>query len=204
MVQIGSAYPQAAPDLVKDSFYLRSRLLACEGARAEGRVGFDVISVNPPSMVGGVPGLPSYMIDPYFEWAMGTVEAPLYGPAGGTNVMSYRSLSQAVEGALLRGEPGKAYLVGDETLSVADYLNLFFKAVGNPVRLEARNEAHPVYPDYLMVQGRGNWIRYEPDAEEAALLGYTRNDVAYGVAEALAAFKTTHVKGSLLTSRRPG
>jgi nucleoside-diphosphate-sugar epimerase len=200
MVQIGSAYPQATPELVKDSPYLRSRLLACEGARAEGRAGFDVMSVNPSFMVGGVPGLPSYFLDPYFEWALGLVEAPLYAPTGGTNFMSYRSLSQAIEGALLRGEPGKAYLVGDETLSVADYLNLFFEAVGNPVRLEARDEEHPVFPSHTMVQGRGNWIRYEPDAEEAALLGYDRNDVANGVAEALAAFKTTHVKGSLLTN----
>ena len=194
MVQIGSAYPQATPELVQDSFYLRSRLLACEGARAEGRAGFDVISVNPSFMVGGLAGMPSYMLDPYVEWAMGVVEAPLFAPAGGSNFMSYRSLSQAIEGALLRGEPGKAYLVGDETISFAEYLNLYFEAVGNPVRLESRDEAHPVFPDEIMIQGRGNWIRYEPNAEEAALLGYTRNDVANGVAEAVAAFKTTHVK----------
>ncbi|WP_200866363.1 hypothetical protein [Williamsia sp. D3] len=81
--------------------------------------------------------------------------------------------------------------MGDETLSFADYLNLFFEAVGNPIRLEARDEAHPIFPDEMMVQGRGNWIRYEPDAEEAALLGYTRNDVSNGVAEAVAAFRTT-------------
>ena len=194
LVQIGSAYPQATPELVKDSFYLRSRLLACEGARAEGRAGFDVISVNPSFMVGGLPGMPSYMIDPYVQWAMGMAEAPMFAPAGGSNFMSYRSLSQAIEGALLRGEPGKAYLVGDETLSYAEYLNLFFEAVGNPARLEARDEAHPVFPDEIMIQGRGNWIRYEPDVEEAALLGYVRNDVANGVAEAVAAFRTTHVK----------
>ena len=192
MVQIGTAYPQATPELVKDSFYLRSRLLACEGARAEGREGFDVISVNPSFMVGGLPGMTSYMIDPYVEWATGMVEAPLFAPAGGSNFMSYRSLSQAIEGALLRGVPGTAYLVGDETLSYADYLNMFFEAVGSLVRLEARDEAHPMFPDEIMVQGRGNWIRYEPDPEEAALLGYVRHDVANGVAEAVAAFKTTH------------
>jgi nucleoside-diphosphate-sugar epimerase len=196
MVQIGSAYPQSSPELVEDSFYLRSRLLACEGARAEGREGFDVISVNPSFMVGGLLGMPSYMIDPYVEWAMRMVEAPLFAPAGGSNFMSYRSLSQAIEGALLRGVPGTAYLVGDETLSYADYLNLFFEAVGSPVRLEARDEAHPIFPDEIMVQGRGNWIRYEPDAEEAALLGYVRHDVAHGVAEAVAAFRTTHVQAT--------
>ena len=190
-VQIGSAYPQAAPELVKDSVYLRSRLLACEGARAEGRPGFDVISVNPSFMVGGLAGMSSYMLDPYVEWALGMTEAPLYAPAGGSNFMSYRSLSQAIEGALLRGEPGKAYLVGDETISFATYLNLFFETVGSPVRLEERDEAHPIFPDEIMVQGRGNWIRYEPDADEAALLGYVRDDVANGVAEAVEAFHTT-------------
>ena len=192
LVQIGSAYPQATPELVRDSVYLRSRLLACEGARAEGRPGFDVISVNPSFMVGGLAGMSSYMLDPYVEWALGMTEAPLYAPAGGSNFMSYRSLSQAIEGAMLRGEPGKAYLVGDETISFATYLNLFFEAVGNPVRLEERDEAHPIFPDEIMVQGRGNWIRYEPDADEAALLGYVRNDVANGVAEAVEAFHTTH------------
>jgi len=193
MVYIGTFYPQVAPELLKESFYMRSRLLACEATRAEGRDGFDVISVNPPFMVGGVAGMPSYMLDPYVEWAMGLIDAPLYAPAGGTNFMSYRSLSQAIEGALLRGEPGKAYLVGDENLSVADYLNLYFEAVGNPIRLEPRDEEHPVFPDYLMVQGRGNWLRYEPDADEAALLGYARNDVAGGVAEAVAAYKTLNL-----------
>ncbi len=192
MVQIGTFYPQAAPELLKDSFYIQSRLLACEGTRAEGRPGFDVISVNPSFMVGGVTGLASYMLDPYVEWALGKTEAPLFAPAGGTNFMSYLSLSQAIEGALLRGEPGKAYLVGDETLSVAEYLNLFFEAVGSPVRIESRDEAHPIFPDFMMVQGRGNWIRYEPDPEETKLLGYVRNDVANGVAEAVASYQTTH------------
>lgn len=192
MVQIGTAYPQATPGLVEGSFYLRSRLLACEGARAEGRPGFDVISVNPSFMVGGLRGMSSYMLDPYVEWATGRIDAPAFAPSGGSNFMSYRSLSQAIEGALLRGVPGKAYLVGDETLSFAEYLNLFFEAVGSPHRLEERDEAHPVFPDEIMIQGRGNWIRYEPDAEEATLLGYSRQDVANGVAEAVAAFRSTH------------
>jgi dihydroflavonol-4-reductase len=193
LVQIGTFYPQAAPHLLRESFYMRSRQLACEGARAEARPEFDVISVNPSFMVGGMQGMPSYFLDPYVKWALGKLEAPLFAPTGGTNFMSYRSLSQAVEGALLRGESGKAYLVGDETLSIADYLNLFFRAVNSPIELKPRDEAHPVFPDFVMVQGRGNWISYEPDPEETALLGYVRNDVANGVAEAVASFRSTHV-----------
>ncbi|MBS0199474.1 MAG: nucleoside-diphosphate sugar epimerase, partial [Proteobacteria bacterium] len=113
---------------------------------------------------------------------------PAFAPAGGTNFMSYRSLSEALEGALLRGEPGKAYLVGDENLSFAEYFGLFFKAAGNPATLESRDEAHPLLPDVAIPQGRGNWIRYEPDAAETALLGYARGDVANAVAEVVAQY----------------
>ena len=102
--------------------------------------------------------------------------------------MSFRSLSQALEGALLRGESGKAYLVGDENLSFADYFGLFFKAAGSSETLAERDEEHPLLPDIAIPQGRGNWIRYEPDPEETALLGYARNDVANAVAEVVAQF----------------
>lgn len=193
VIQLGSFYPQAAPELEANNFYIRSRRLACEGARAEARPGFDVISVNAPFMVGSVPGLPSMIFEPYVAWAEGKLPIPTFGPAGGTNFMSFRSLSQALEGALLRGESGKAYLVGDENLSFADYFGLFFKAAGNPAVLDARDEAHPLLPDVAIPQGRGNWIRYEPDAAETALLGYVRNDVANAVAEVVAQYGTADV-----------
>lgn len=189
VIQLGSFYPQAAPGLEVSNFYIRSRRLACEGARAETRPGFDVISVNAPFMVGAVPGLPSMIFEPYVAWAQGKLPIPAFGPAGGTNFMSFRSLSQAIEGALLRGEPGKAYLVGDENLSFADYFGLFFKAVGNDTALEERDEAHPLLPDVAIPQGRGNWIRYEPDAAETELLGYARGDVANAVAEVVAEYR---------------
>ena len=188
VIQLGSFYPQAAPELEKNNFYIRSRRMACEGARAEARPGFDVISVNAPFMVGAVPGLPSMIFEPYVSWAEGKLPIPVFAPAGGTNFMSFRSLSQAIEGALLRGEPSKAYLVGDENLSFADYFGLFFKAAGSAAKLEERDEAHPLLPDIAIPQGRGNWIRYEPDAAETALLGYGRGDVANAVAEVVAQY----------------
>ncbi|MFN3424722.1 MAG: NAD-dependent epimerase/dehydratase family protein [Novosphingobium meiothermophilum] len=187
-VQLGSFYPQAAPELIAGNVYIQSRLAACEGARAEGRPGFDVISVNAPFMVGTVAGLPSAIFEPYVQWARGNIPVPFFAPTGGTNFMSFRSLSEAIEGALLRGEPGKAYLVGDENLSFRDYFQLFFDAVGNPVTLEARDEELPLLPDVAIPQGRGNTIRYEPDAGETALLGYRRGDVAAAVAEIVAQF----------------
>lgn len=187
-IQLGSFYPQAAPELVEGNVYIQSRLAACEAARAEGRDGFDVISVNAPFMVGTVAGLPSAIFEPYVQWAKGNIPIPFFAPTGGTNFMSYRSLSEAIEGALLRGEPGKAYLVGDENLSFREYFQLFFDTVGNKVVLEERDEELPLLPDVAIPQGRGNYISFEPNAAETALLGYRRNDVAAAAAEIAAQF----------------
>ncbi|MXO74322.1 NAD(P)H-binding protein [Altererythrobacter aerius] len=181
VVQLGSYYHQAAPELVEGNRYIQSRKAACEGARAEGRPGFDVVSVNAPFMVGSVPGLPSMIFEPYVQWAQGKIPVPAYAPAGGTNFMSFRSLSEAIEGAFERGEPGKAYLVGDENLSFADYFQRFFDAAGNPAKVEERDEEHPMLPDIAIPQGRGNWVRVDPDADETATLGYRRNDVTNAV-----------------------
>lgn len=188
-IQLGSYYHQAAPELVARNGYIQSRKAACEGARGEARHGFDVISINAPFMVGSVPGLPSAIFQPYTQWAQGLLPISHYGPAGGTNFMSFRSLSEAIEGALTRGESGKAYLVGDEDLSFRDYFQLFFDAAGSPVKLEERNEELPLLPDVAIPQGRGNWVRVNPDPAETALLGYRRNDVANGVADVVAQFR---------------
>lgn len=181
-VQLGSYYSQAAPELEKNNGYIRSRRLACEGARAESRPGFDVMSVNAPIIVGWVHGLPSPMFQTYIDWAKGKLPIPRFGPAGGSNFLSIQALSDAMEGALFRGEGGKAYLVGDLTMSFADYFDMFFKAAGSPHSIEERDAEHPLIPDAAIPQGRGNWIRYEPDAQEMALLGYSRGGVPAAVA----------------------
>jgi dihydroflavonol-4-reductase len=187
-IQLGSFYHQAAPELLASNGYIRSRQAACEGARAEGAAGFDVVSVNAPFMVGAVPGLPSAIFEPYVAWARGQIPIEAYAPPGGTSFMSFRSLSEAIAGALLRGEPGKAYLVGDENLSFRDYFQLFFDAVGSSVRVEERDAELPLLPDVAIPQGRGNWVRVNPAAGEVALLGYRRNDVGNAVAEIAAQF----------------
>lgn len=190
VIQLGSYYHQAAPELVAGNSYIQSRKAACEGARAEGRPGFDVISVNAPFMVGSVPGLPSAIFEPYTQWAQGKIPIAPYGPKGGTNFMSFRSLSEAIEGALERGEAGKAYLVGDENLSFRDYFQLFFEAAGSSVHLDERDEELPLLPDVAIPQGRGNWVRVDPDPAEVALLGYRRRDVANAVADVVAQFRS--------------
>lgn len=187
-VQLGSYYHQAAPELLDGNVYIQSRKAACEGARAQATDDFGVVSVNAPFMVGSVPGLPSMIFEPYVQWSQGKLPIPAFGPAGGTNFMSFRSLSQAIEGALLRGESGKAYLVGDQDLSFADYFQLFFKAAGNNAVLEERDEEHPLLPDIAIPQGRGNWVRVAPDAAEVSLLGYQRNDVAAAISDLVRQF----------------
>jgi len=183
-VMIGSYYPQATPELVAGNVYIQSRQLACEGVRAEAAPGFAVCTLNAPFMVGCVPGQPSAIFEPYTAYAQGHFPGiPPFGPAGGTNVMSCQSLSEAIAGAFARGESGKAYLVGDENLSFAAYFGLFFAAAGNSAPVPSLDQVHPLLPDMAIPQGRGNFIAYEPDAAEVALLGYQRHDVARAVAE---------------------
>lgn len=187
-VQLGSYYHMASPELIEGNRYIQSRKAACEGARAQGAPGFDVVSVNAPFMVGTVAGLPSMIFEPFVQWATGKLPIEHYGPTGGTNFMSFLSLSEAIEGALERGEPGKAYLVGDENLTFTDYFQLYFDAAGNPAKLEERDAEHPLLPDIAIPQGRGNWVRVNPDPAEVALLGYRRNDVANAIKEIVAQF----------------
>lgn len=189
-VQLGSYYHQAAPQLLEGSSYIRSRQAACEGARAQSAPGFDVISVNAPFMVGCVPGLPSEIFEPYTHWAQGKIPIPHFAPPGGTNFMSFRSLSEAIEGALNRGQPGKAYLVGDENLSFSQYFQLFFDAVSSDVKLEERDAECPLLPDVAIPQGRGNWVSFEPDAGEVELLAYRRHDVRNAVADVVGQFRS--------------
>ncbi|WP_010138680.1 NAD-dependent epimerase/dehydratase family protein [Oceanicola sp. S124] len=186
-VQVGSYYHQLLPDLVESSVYVRARKLADDGVRALSRDGFMACTLNPPSIVGATPGLPALRYQTLAEWGQGLrPEIPVTAPPGGTNYMSVRSLAEAIEGALLRGEGGKAYLIGDESLSFRDFFQLFFDVAGNPVQVGIVDEENRMLPDAFIVQGRGNTIAYEPDPKETALLGYTRNDVRRAVAEVAA------------------
>jgi nucleoside-diphosphate-sugar epimerase len=186
-INVGSFYPQAAPALVERNSYIRSRKLACDGARVLARPGFRVISVNAPFVVGSVPGLVVPMFQYYTRYALGQLAPmPRFAPPGGVNFISTQSLSEAVAGALARGESGRAYLVGDENLSFQEYFGQFFRAAGDLEPLPTRDETHPLLPDYAMPWGRGRTLYYEPDPREAALLGYRRNDITRTICEVVA------------------
>ena len=177
-VMLGSFYPQLAPELIATNAYVRSRHLSDEGIRALNTPSFETMSVNAPFMVGHVPGMRNDMFAAYVSYAKGQMpDMPVFGPKGGTNFMSVQSLSEALHQALVKGTPGKAYLVGDENLTFAQFFGLFFKAVGNPVEVPELDQEHPMLPDVAIYTGRGNYPRYEPDMS----LTYRRNDVEAAV-----------------------
>lgn len=190
LVHLGSFYHQALPRLIDTNDYVRARALADERGRALSTDDFAVSTLNPPAIVGIVPGTPSPRYERLIAWARGETDIPFHAPPGGTNYMSAFSLAQAACGALDRAEAGKAYLLGGENLSYRAYLQLFLDAVGNPHRLETRDEDHPLLPVAAMVAGRGTVLDYEPDPVESALLGYRRRDVRRAVEEIVAVHGT--------------
>nr|WP_281985055.1 NAD(P)-dependent oxidoreductase [Thalassorhabdomicrobium marinisediminis] len=184
VVQIGSYYHQVMPHLAETDDYVRARKLADEGARALANDDFNVSTLNPPSIVGVLPGVPATRYETLVSWARGELpEIPDYGPAGGTNYMSVKSLCEAISGALNRAVSGKAYLIGDQNLHFNAFFQMFFDAVGSDRTVEERDAEHPLLPDAFIVPGRGQVLSYDPPADEVAQLGYSRNDVSRAVRE---------------------
>lgn len=178
-VQLGSYYHHLHPEWASSLPYVAARQAADERTRALTRDGFAAITLNPPSIVGALPGRSLRGWARMIAWVRGELAQPeLFAPPGGTNYMSLRSLAQAVAGALTRGEPGRAYLIGDVNLSYRGYFQLLADVAGSGRVIPVRDEEQPFQPDRFIVQGRGRTIAYEPDEAEVGLLGYTRDDVA--------------------------
>jgi dihydroflavonol-4-reductase len=178
-VQVGSYYHMVRPDLIETNPYVRARQLADDRSRELADADFNVSTLNPPSIVGTIPGHSTRGFAKMLAWGRGelTDKAPDFAPPGGTNYMSARSLAEAIAGALERAEPGTAYLIGDQNLSYRDYFQLVFDLSGGGRTLETRDESHPFLPDSMIVPGRGAVISYEPDPAVVDLLGYRRGDV---------------------------
>ena len=183
LVQLGSYYHQVMPHLAETDPYVRARKLADEGARAHATENFNVTTLNPPSIVGAIPGIAAKRYETLTKWAKGELDIPDYAPAGGTNYMSVRSLCEAISGALRNGKSGTAYLIGDQNLTFRDFFQMVFDAAGSIRKIEERDQEHPLLPDAFIVPGRGKILSYEPDPAETALLGYRRNDVRRAVEE---------------------
>jgi nucleoside-diphosphate-sugar epimerase len=189
-IHVGSFYPHIAPELMEKNVYIRSRKMATDGIAALADDSFHVVSLDAPFVVGAVPGMSLPMFEAYTRYAEGKLGIPPFGPAGGTNFISTQSLSEAMGAALERGENGKAYLVGDENLSFADYFKLFFRAAGNDIDVPSLDQEHPMLPDAAIFTGRGNMVRYQPDENTMTDLGYRRNDVARAVKEVVDQFRS--------------
>ncbi|WP_036501378.1 NAD-dependent epimerase/dehydratase family protein [Nocardia aobensis] len=181
-VQVGSYYHQLRPDLAEHNPYIAARKAADEGVRALADDSFAACTLNPPSIIGAVPGPSARRYRRMVSWATGNEpDIPDFAPPGGTNYMSAASLAQAIRGALVRGEPGAAYLVGDQNLSYREFFQMLVDAAGGGRIIAERDEQHRLQPDASIIQGRGNTLAYEPDAGEVRLLGYTRDDCARAV-----------------------
>jgi nucleoside-diphosphate-sugar epimerase len=177
-VMIGTFYPQVAPRQIGVCPYVTSRHNTDVAVRALSTDRFNVCCLNAPFVLGQIDGLDVPYISALADYARGNIPGlPVFAPRGGTNHISARSLAQAALNALEKGESGKAYLVGDENYSWKDYLELWFKAVGNPVDLEVRDEDHPMFPNVIMFAGPGATVRYEPDTLDMAVLDYDRQQI---------------------------
>lgn len=181
-INVGSFYPQAAPHLVDVHPYVRSRKDADDGARALSTGSLRVISVNAPFVVGAVPGVRGGLIPSLLKYAQGKFGMEEFAIPGGVNFISTRSLVDAIQGAIARGVGGTAYLVGDENLTFEQYFGAFFEAAGKPTP-PVIDQEHPMLPDSALFHGRGTTLHYEPDPDEASLLGYRRNDVIATIRE---------------------
>ncbi|WP_404315637.1 NAD-dependent epimerase/dehydratase family protein [Prescottella equi] len=183
-VQVGSYYHHLRPEYAETMPYVAARKAADEGARALADENFNVSTLNPPSILGAISGVSAKRYRKLFSWAAGNEpQIPDFAPAGGTNYMSAQSLAEAIWGALQNAESGRAYLIGDQNLTFAEYFQLLVDAAGGDRSIEERNEEHPLLPDSFIVQGRGNVIAYDTDPAETALLGYTQGDFARAIAE---------------------
>lgn len=185
-VQIGSYYHQVMPQLADTNPYVRARQLADENTRALATPGFNVSTLNPPSIVGTIAGASTERYRGLVAWARGErPEIPDFAPAGGTNYMSADSLAQAIAGALDHAESGHAYLIGDESLSYRDFFQRIFDAAGSTRTLETRDEQHPMLPDNYIIHGRAVTLAYDADEARRAL-GYRTGDITRAIEEIVA------------------
>ncbi len=178
-VLIGSFYPHIVPEKIDTDTYVRSRYLSREGALALADENFRVCCLDAPFIIGHVPGLAVEHLAVLALFAAGQLEGvPMIAPDGGMNFIASTSMSEAIAGALARGEPGRAYLVGDENLSWKAYLQMFCEAAGNDVDLPVSRDEHPLLPDAILFAGRNATVHYEPEVGE---LAYSRNRVREAV-----------------------
>lgn len=182
-IYVGSYYPQCVEaERVAASPYLRSRKAADEGIRALADADFLSCSLNAPFVLGKIAGVSALSIEVITRYLIEHGDHAWCIP-GGANFISAHSFAQAVAGAIIHGEPGAAYLVGDENWTFARYFNLLLEGMGMPPIQDIRNEPHPALIDEGLYAGRGNTISFDPDPDLMTRLQYDRHNVADTVVE---------------------
>ncbi|CAH0035748.1 unnamed protein product [Clonostachys rhizophaga] len=185
-IHVGSAYPHILPDQVENNAYIRSRKLASEGVASLAKPLFKATSLDPPFVVGTVPGMDVPMFQAYVQYAEGKIALPPCAPLGGLNFISAQSLSEAISGALRNADEvaGRTILIGDENLTYAEYFDKFFKAVGHEAgTVKAKDEEHPLLPRSALFAG-DKVVKYEMDPDDERILGkFRRNDIDRAIRE---------------------
>ncbi|HSG62235.1 MAG TPA: NAD(P)-dependent oxidoreductase [Pseudomonadales bacterium] len=177
-VLVDTFYPHVAPQKIGVCPYVTSRANTAAAVRALNTPTFKVCSIGAPFILGHIPGLEMPYIDTLILYAKGQVpDLPVFAPVGGTNHMSATSLAEAVRGALLHGEGGRAYLVGDENYSWKDYLECWFRLANNAQDIPVSEAEHPLFPNMIMFAGVGATVSYEPDADVLKRLDYSRGNM---------------------------
>ena len=189
VVYIGSFYAQVAPHRIAECPYVASRYNTDRAVRALTSDQFAVTTLDCPFILGHIPGTRVPYIAALVEYAAGRLpDMPVFAPPGGTNHMSSRSVAQAVLGAFQSGDPGRAYLVGDENLSWKAYLELWFREAGNPRDIEVSDEDHPLFPNAIMFAGAGATVAYDVSDDDMAQLGnYDRGQLLFTVRQVISA-----------------
>lgn len=183
-VQVGSYYHHLDTAYAQNNPYVAARQAADEATRALANDTFIASTLNPPSIIGVVPGPSAERYRRLVSWAAGhEPQIPDTAPPGGTNYMSANSLAHAIAGALHNAEPGAAYLIGDENLSYREFFQRMVDAAGGNRTITERDEPHPLLPDAAIMQGRGNTISYQPSTDTMRTLGYPRQDCTRAIGE---------------------
>ncbi|KAE8328010.1 hypothetical protein BDV39DRAFT_204410 [Aspergillus sergii] len=120
-VYIGSFYPHIVKDSIDSNVDVRSRKLTADGIISLAGEELHACVLKAPFIVEVVPGMSSPMCESYVRYSKGELGIAFFGPLGRSNFMSTQSLSEAIAGALVHGEPGKSYLLVDEDLSFISY-----------------------------------------------------------------------------------
>ena len=186
---LGTFYMQAAPELIETSPYIASRHLADLRVRDLASESYHVTTVNPPYVVGHLDGIFAEHLAAFVSFALGRLPIPRTSPMGGANFVTTQALSQSLYRALTAGENGKAYLIGDENWSYQEYIEQYFKAVGDTDPVPAADADHPLIPDLMLYAGRGGVVYYDTDPADTEFLGYAKQDVTRAIKEIVEAYR---------------